>query len=634
MIKLLTGFILLISLSSVSAKEAVECAVRISQNDPKSGSPSLLWADTIVCVQGVPTSGAPLGFSCELNCERIDSAGVDLTIHVVSFGATPYSGSKSFTVEYGLPAQMQNIAVKEGGSYSLEVRPLRKIDRDTSECPFTPAKTAGFDISPTANFDLHYVENSFGSFYWTAAKEILEGKYRLYQKFFNLTLPGKYQVYLLPCQTDGTIWDSRFGVSIDPSRSTAHILYSLDQNSVDAVVVCQLATLRTFGYAPPVLSEGMASYLSYTLSDMKRLIAEGSMPSLDSLLNTRSYLQMPPRISDRCAASFAKFLISAYGVDPFLKLYKKSTDLSLRTDAEEVYGKPASVLEREWRTFVDTGQIHLVQLRAAAVEAEMMMHYPSMLENAREMLQISKVTRDSQITLPLVERACFFTGNYYGAIDAKSTLLKMDTSGAGSRMTVGAYRMMSGQYDSAGMDFQAALAQNPSDKIVAFNLALWHLYSTHDTARAKELLTGSGGATSEGSTMYEARIRLAEILRQSKNVEDRRQARELFQQGVNGLLVQLNANLASTSTMVWLGAGYLGLGDSPTAGDFLNTAIMLESRPFYQALIYLYLGKVADQLGDHDGARSWYRRVLGVLSADYHQREAKWLMDHPWLQGK
>jgi tetratricopeptide (TPR) repeat protein len=634
MSKLILCLILYAMTSSAVAKEAADCAVRIFQTDSRSGAPALLWEDTVTCVLGVPLSGAPLAFSCEINCSKIDSVGVDLSIHIVTFGATPYTTSRSFAVEYGLPAQVQNIAVKDGGIYSLEVRPLRKTERDTSDCPFTPSVTEGFDISPSANFDLHYVENSFGSFYWTAAREILEGKYRIYQKFFNLTLPGKYSVYLLPCQTEGTIWDSRFGVSIDPSRSVAHMLYSLEHNSVDAVVVCQMATLRTFGYAPPVLSEGMASYLSYTLSDMKRLMASGLVPPIDSLLNTRAFLQMSPRISDRCAASFTKYLIVAYGVDPFMKLYKKSTDLTLKEDAEEVYGKPILVLDREWRTFVDTSQILIVQLRAATAEAEMMMQYGSMLENAKEMMRTSKVTRDSLIALPLLERACFFTGDYYGAIDAKAELLTMDTTGSASRMTIGAYRMMSGQYDSAGANFQAALAQNPSDKIVAFNLALWHLYSTDDTARAKELLTGAGGTTAEGSSMFEARIRLAEILRQSKNVEDRKEARELFQQGVNGLLPQLQANMASTSTMLWLGAGYLGLGDSPTASDFLNTALMLESRPFYQGLIYLYLGKVSDHLGDHDGARAWYGRVLGILSADYHQREAKWLMDHPWAQGK
>jgi tetratricopeptide (TPR) repeat protein len=165
-------------------------------------------------------------------------------------------------------------------------------------------------------------------------------------------------------------------------------------------------------------------------------------------------------------------------------------------------------------------------------------------------------------------------------------------------------------------------------------LALWYLNTTADTVRAKELLTEAGGESAEGSSMYESQIKLAEILKQSKNVEDRRQARDLFQKGVNGFLVQLQTNMASPSAMLWLGAGYLGLGDSPTAGDFLTSALMLESRPFYQGLIYLYMGKVSDHLGDHEGARGWYGRVLNILSTDYHQREAKWLMDHPWSQGK
>ncbi|MEK7774857.1 MAG: hypothetical protein AAB305_03115 [Candidatus Zixiibacteriota bacterium] len=634
MSKLFAGLIFLAMLSTASAKEAVECAVRISQIDSRTGSDALLWQDTLVIVKGNRTSGAPLAFSVEILCDRIDSMGVDMSIHVVTFGSAPFTTGKSFSIEYGLPAQIRDIAAKDRGIYTLEVRPLRKIDRDTTDCPFNPAASEGFEISPSANFDFHYVENSFGSFYWTAAREILEGKYRIYQKYFNLTLPGKYGVNLLPCQTDEVIWDNRFGVSIDPTRSVAYVLFSQAHNSADAVVACQVATLRTFGYAPPQLTEGMASYLSYSLLDMKRLLANGNVPPLDSILNTRAFLTMPPRVSDRCAASLAKYLLDAYGNDKFMSLYRKSTDLTLLADAAEVYGKEVAALDREWRTWVDTSHVHIVQLRAAVVEAEMMMQYPSMLEFAREMIHTSQTTYDSLLSFPFLERACLYTGDYYGAADAKATLLTMDTSHTKSRMTIGAYRMMSGQYDSAGDDFKATLAQNPSDKIVAFNLALWYLNTTADTARAKELLTGAGGESAEGSSMYESQIQLAEILKQSNNVEDRRQARELFQKGVNGFLAQLQTNMASPSARLWLGAGYLGLGDSPTAGDFLTSALMLESRPFYQGLIYLYMGKVSDHLGDHEGARGWYGRVLNILSADYHQREAKWLMDHPWSQGK
>jgi hypothetical protein len=83
---------------------------------------------------------------------------------------------------------------------------------------------------------------------------------------------------------------------------------------------------------------------------------------------------------------------------------------------------------------------------------------------------------------------------------------------------------------------------------------------------------------------------------------------------------------------MWLGICYLGMGDTGSAQDYLTTALFLETRPFYQGMIELWLGKVADVRGEHDVAREHYGRVMSLPAAIYHQDEARELIKTPYVQ--
>jgi hypothetical protein len=58
--------------------------------------------------------------------------------------------------------------------------------------------------------------------------------------------------------------------------------------------------------------------------------------------------------------------------------------------------------------------------------------------------------------------------------------------------------------------------------------------------------------------------------------------------------------------------------------------LFLETRPFYQGMIKLWLGKVADIRGERRVARDYYQQVLAGASAHYHQEEARRLIDRPY----
>lgn len=95
---------------------------------------------------------------------------------------------------------------------------------------------------------------------------------------------------------------------------------------------------------------------------------------------------------------------------------------------------------------------------------------------------------------------------------------------------------------------------------------------------------------------------------------------------------QLRIRKASPTAYLWLGIAFLGLGDTDMAAEYLRAALFIETRPFYLGMINLWLGKVADALGDRATARDLYSKVMLQSSADYHQKEAQKYLDDPYRQ--
>jgi len=76
----------------------------------------------------------------------------------------------------------------------------------------------------------------------------------------------------------------------------------------------------------------------------------------------------------------------------------------------------------------------------------------------------------------------------------------------------------------------------------------------------------------------------------------------------------------------------LGLDDAANAYNHLQVALFLETRPFYQGLTTLLLGKTADVMGERELAREYYGQVLALPAAAYHQAEAQKYLDEPYSQ--
>jgi len=139
-------------------------------------------------------------------------------------------------------------------------------------------------------------------------------------------------------------------------------------------------------------------------------------------------------------------------------------------------------------------------------------------------------------------------------------------------------------------------------------------------------------AASDMTAIAEAKIMLGYILKSSDIEADQTMAVNYFHDGQNVFNQQVQNQMSSPNALLWLGISSLGLDNTADAFTYLETALFLESRPFYVGMIYLWMGKTSDVMGDHDAAKDYYGLVLAVPSAAYHQNEAKYLIKYPYKQ--
>ncbi|MEW5796718.1 MAG: hypothetical protein AB1772_10215 [Candidatus Zixiibacteriota bacterium] len=606
----------------------IRCALSVHQNDTLGSGEVLIWADTADFLMGKNVTGFAVGLSMEINVSKVDSASANITVHTYTFAPQPKHGARNFLVEYGLPGRIENLVGKNGIRYRLTLTPLEPITIDTAWCPYSHHRSDDFSVDPSAHMNIYYVPQTLGDFHWNAVKGMLEEEYDNFSRMVNFSMPGKFLLYLCPCKLSTVIWDDRYAMMIDPVRSTMHAVYAKDYNTVYPFLISQAAVYHNYGYAPAFLADGFANYLSFAIYDAKKLKKQGKLIPLDSLLDTYAYYQCDPLVSDRISATFVRYLIDQYQIGVFIDLYRKSDDLGLRGQIESTYGKSISTLESEWLRYLDTVRTTFDQAAYHAGLAETRLDYVTAHEYAGEMLRLAGGRRDSLAALNMLSRTAFFAGDYYAATKRESEWLGLVDTLATEWMKLAGYHLMNGDYDSASVSYDRAAALDSANSLIRFNQAL-HRLCVGDTLGARKLFGDviQSGASSGG--MVESQVMLGHLLLQTGAAADKSEALHHFNSVVSSLSRQDRRHNPSASQLMWLGIAYAGLGDTGNADDYLRTALFLETRPFYQGMIRLWLGKVAEARGERAVARDYYQQVIAGSSAYYHQEEARRLLERP-----
>ncbi len=613
------------------AADGVNFLISIHQKEPSADLKVLLYSDSAVVAKGVSASGFLTGFSLELEITSLDTSAVEFNVHIITLGSAGNTKAKRFRIEYGLPAIIHDIEVKKDAYYSLTLVPQARVEIPERECPYNHNAGTDFTLFPSANFDLHYLKSSLASYHTAALKNLFEGEYRLFRSLFHFNLTSKQSLFLFPCEAHSVIWDKRFGTAFDPVRNNCYALYATGINTSDPFVLIHGAVLRSFGYAPPFLSEGLANYLSLALHTMKKIKNSGRLIPLNELVQTKTYLTSDPTVTDGSAATFVRYLIDQYSAGLFMELYAASDDLNLGSRIETTYAKPLEVLEKEWQYYVDTMKIPGQVYSGFADRAEQMWNYPQALEYRRAALELTTAHADSIQKLEQLAATFFLNGDYYNAAGMQERLVQIDTANTENLITLAGYRMMNGDFEKAFSDLTAARTMDSADEVLKFNLGFNYQYRG-DSTKAAQIWNELIHTNLSGQLPGESRTMLGLLRRLSTNSDDKLQARDYFTTAIAIFNQQMQMDPALPNPYLWTGIALVGLGDQDNAYDQLNQALFLENRPFYVGMINLWLGKAADLRNNRELARSHFSEVMAVPSAVYHQDEARKYLDRPYKQ--
>ena len=618
--------LLLITTGSIFAVDGALIKFDIYQYDSANDRNHLTYSDSAQVMVGKVITGFIGPLSVDLELLAADSVRTHFNTHLVTLGPTANTYSKNFGVEYRLPARIEKIEGKNKSLYTLVITPLSYKDIDSSFCTFDHRVKDNFSVKPTAHTDIYYVPSSLGDFYWGSIKELMEASYRQYKEFLNLNIPGKAHIYISPCPIKSVIWDKRFGTSIDPTRNSAFAVYNKEFNTADPFILNHTVTLRTFGYTTPFLSEGLANYFSFAGFDMKQLVKQNNLIPLEDLLDTYAYLKADAKIADRSSATFTKYLIDAYSLDKFLKLYSQADDLNLKGLFPKLYNKTIKELESEWLHYVDTVSFDPMMFVAFASKAEVMLNYELMHTYNLGLLELASKKEDSIRVFSNLKRSSFFNGNYYEAAEYQKKLINLNSEDAGGWMALGSYEMMNGLYDSCWTHFQKAASLDSTSQMINFNIALFYI-NKGEPEKARKILVNNFSNEKGSSAQGETRVLLANILQNSDEKANQEKAAVYFKEAANMYQQILQTNSSAPSIYMWLGISFLGLHEYDNAVNYLHIAEFIESRPFYQGMINLWLGKAYIAADEKETAKEYLSNVISIASSVYHQEEAAKLLE-------
>ncbi len=614
--------------NTVSATNGVRCELSVSQKDASEQN-VLLVKDTVDLVENVNALGCFAAVSFDLKVTRVDTSGIMFLAHVNVHAPQPHQFSQRYSVEYGLPARISGLTGKGGAEYMLRILPIERIDIDTTGCSWRHNAPEDFKADPTAYTDLYYVPQTLGDYYWSSAKGIMDEEYKLLRSKVGFTMPGKYNIYLSPCQIHSVIWDDRFGMMVDPTRRVAFAVYSVDFNSAYPFLVNYAAVLHNFGYSPAFLSEGLAGYHSLASYEMKKILKDGRLVPLDQLLDTRAYFTADAVVADRIAATFVRYLVDTYDLGSFMELYRKADDLSLRESIESVYGKTVADLEKEWLAYVDTVSTKYSDATRNGGIAVAMWDYNASTEYSTEALRVAGSHVDSLRALMRLTQDQFSRGDFYSAVKYQEQLLAMDSTDARHWMTLASYHLMVGENDKAMTELARGRELDSTNQFIRFGQA-FATYCNGDLEEAERLFEEVCAETSQSAGYVEARCLLGFLMLDKGLKQSDEKVLTLFTQVVQRLQSRMKSSQPSPYVALWLGVGHMGLGDPLVADDYFRLATVLETRPFYKAMLSLWRGKAADLKGERTTAVDFYNRVLALPAASYHQQEARRLLESPY----
>ncbi|MCK4496454.1 MAG: hypothetical protein KAU91_08900, partial [Candidatus Aminicenantes bacterium] len=280
---------------------------------------------------------------------------VILTIELITLAPEVQTIFKEISAKDNQTLFLGEIRAKMGRAYKVFLTP-KIIGNLEEECDLdTKDREEDWEELPSSHFFFWYLDNSLADFHWRRIKGFVEDEYRRFREVFGFTQPAMDRIiyHLVPCRVGEVVWDDRFDIGLDPVKNKTYVIYNLYDRSLDSPNVGFLMFYRLWGYAPPLLAEGIGGYFSLSHHFTKKLIKNDKFIPLENLKVCLDYRNQPQPAGFVEACSFVRFLIEEYNLDKFKNFYQQVTDLTFDETLMKIYGKNLATLENEWLSFLD-----------------------------------------------------------------------------------------------------------------------------------------------------------------------------------------------------------------------------------------------------------------------------------------
>jgi len=630
-------FIFLLSVEFVFASPGVLLKIEIQEGIPEdSSSPmdpnsdfQLIDQREIKLYNGKQTVSFQANFSLGVTPTiipkdlSIPSQKIILTVELITLAPEAQTIFKEISAKDNEVLFLGEVRAKMGRVYKAFLTPkiiesTTGTETERENCDLeTGNEQEGWEELPSAHFFFRYVDNSIADLHWRRIKGFAEEEYRRFREVFGFTQPAmdRMEYYLVPCRVNEVVWDRRFDIGLDPVRNKIYVLYNLDQRSLDSPNVGFLLFYRLWGYAPPLLAEGVGGYFSLSHHFAQKLIKNNQFIPLQNLKVTLDYRNQPQPAAFVEACSFVRFLIKEYTLDKFKNFYQQVTDLTFDQVLEKVYGKSLSTLENEWLSFlseykdVESDFYHLAAVKMSY------RHFDEAQKLYEDMLDL--FGRDVG-TLRSLAYLFYLKGEYDESEKYYLEALNKDSLNTEYLYILGNLNYLKGRYDEARKLYQKVVLLDSAHVEAYIKLGELDLLEG-DFLLAQDHFNKAETMKAPSQDKVDIYLGLGKVFEKLQKPED---AQESFKKALNFSQDFLFVYPEDPLPYLKKGEVFFNLGEMDSAINYLKMAEFLEDRPLYQGRVFLALGKAYEKKGDRMRAGEYYNEVLDLPTGFEEKKEA------------
>ncbi len=474
--------------------------------------------------------------------------------------------------------------------------------------------------STSIHYLTRWVKGSLADYMWNIRMSYLEIIYDHYRNSYKLSMFEKIDFFIHPEPTDEVYLDRDLHYSILPNSRRIDLIYGHDVDAVSPAPAAELLIYSLWGYGPRWMATGLAHYYEDGKLEMRKFVHQ--LEPAGILANFSRYGWVNSDTGSIFCGGFVNWLFETRSFSNFKKLYRQSSPVDFETNFREIYRMSLLSAIEQYIDYIENYKPGSVELGYYAS----IYFQQKKIEKAREYYaELAALDgNDKSDNLNYLSACQYWLGDYDAADKTYSDLVELSgrsprflTLKADTEMTLGDFEAAVRLYEEAFVESQYGISG----------------------LRLVGILIDSGDIDS-ARTIFD-KLEGDVLLSPDYSFESARLKIISGEAGVDSLLEQAAAlalNLttqASYNPLHYLTAGraFTLLGEFDRAEQNLGIAFFLERRPYYQAMIFMEMGRTADLQGRRDEAKDFFEEAARAGGGAYLNMLAKKYMESKYELG-